>query len=135
MSNFSSLACLEHTFLVRSGQTEDGYSDNRANSVQLGWDLTELGNTVKDRNYLPVRVVTAVVETSHPVYILYKDILNRYFDIITENIIAENKNVNPELRKLNSPQSKAVDIVAEDHGVAEPVEEVVHGQDGGPMVG
>ena len=58
-------------------------------------------NTVKDRNYLPVRVVTVVVETSHPVYILYKDILNRYFDINTENIIAENKNVNPELRKIN----------------------------------
>ena len=55
-------------------------------------------NTVKNRNYLPVRVVTVVVETSHPVYILYKDILNRYSNIITENIIAENNNVNPELR-------------------------------------
>ena len=30
MSKFSSLACLEHNFQVRSGQTDDGYSDNRA---------------------------------------------------------------------------------------------------------
>ena len=46
VSNFSSLAGLEHTFLVRSGQvgSDDGYSDDRAISVQLGWDLTELGN-------------------------------------------------------------------------------------------
>ena len=40
VSNFSSLAGLEHTTLVGS---DDGYSDNRATSVQLGWDLTELG--------------------------------------------------------------------------------------------
>ena len=44
--NFSSLAGLENTSLVRSGQvgTDDGYSDNRATSVQLSWDKTELGN-------------------------------------------------------------------------------------------
>ena len=45
VSNFGSLTGLEHTFLVGSGRvrSDDRYSDNRATSVQLGWDLTELG--------------------------------------------------------------------------------------------
>ena len=49
VSNFSSLAGLEHTFLVGLGRvrSDDGYSNNRAISVQLGRDLTELGNILE----------------------------------------------------------------------------------------
>ena len=48
MPNFSSLAGLKHTFLVWS---DNRYSDDKTTTVQLGWDLSELGKPLNSLTF------------------------------------------------------------------------------------
>ena len=61
-----------------------------------------------------------------PIIVLDKELCHWSADIHAHGFITDSKRVNERfLTKIKSPDSEAVDVVAEDHGIIEPVEKVV----------